>query len=82
MSTDPVRHKHSRHIDIGRHYVRELALPGVIKLVPLDTYGMVADVLKKSLPAPALVSHREVMMGHKRFHPFYACARSNLSYDT
>jgi hypothetical protein len=72
MSINPVRRKYSRHIDIRRHYVRELALAGLIKLIPLGTHDMVADALTKSLPAPALTSHREIMMGHQRFQPFYA----------
>ena len=72
MSTNPVHRKYSRHIDIRRHYVRELALAGVITLVPLGTHDMVADALTKSLPAPTLLGHREVMIGHQRFQPFYA----------
>jgi hypothetical protein len=71
MSINPVRRKYSRHIDIHRHYVRALTLSGLIKLIPLGTYDMVADALAKSLPAPALTRHREVMMGHQRFQPFY-----------
>jgi hypothetical protein len=35
MSTNQVRRKYSRHIDIRLHYVRELALTGAIKLEPL-----------------------------------------------
>jgi hypothetical protein len=54
MSINPVRRKYSRHIDIRQHYVRELALAGLIKLIPLGTYDMVADALTKRLPAPAL----------------------------
>ncbi len=72
MSTNPGRCKYSRHIDIRRHYVRELALACLIKLIPLGTHDMVADALTKSSPAPALMRHREVMMGHQRFQPFYA----------
>ena len=72
MSANPVRRKFSRHIDIRRHYVRELALAGLIKLIPLGTYDMVADALTKSLQAPALTRHRDVMMGHQHFQPFYA----------
>jgi hypothetical protein len=53
-------------------YVRELALAGLIKLIPLGTHDMVADALTKSLPAPARTRHREVMVGHQRFQPFYA----------
>ena len=75
MSINPVRRKYSRHIDIRRHYVRELALAGLIKLIPLGTYDMVADDLTKSLPVPALMRHRcynrKVMMGHQPFQTFY-----------
>ena len=80
MSINPVRRKYSRHIDIRRHYVRELALAGHIKLIPLGTHDMVADALTKSLPAPALTRHREFMMGHQRFQPFYARSLRRARY--
>ena len=48
MSINPIRRKYSRHIDIRRHYVRELALAGLVKLIPLGTHDMIADVLTKS----------------------------------
>ncbi len=72
MSINPVHRKYFRHIDIHRHYVRELDLAGLIKLIPLGTYDMVFDDLTKSLSSPALMRHREVMMDHQRFQPFYA----------
>jgi hypothetical protein len=34
MSVNPVRRKHSRHIDIRRHYIHELCLGNLVKLVP------------------------------------------------
>jgi hypothetical protein len=67
MSTNPVRRKSSRHIDIRVHFCRELYTTGVIHLIPLRTHLMVADTLTKSLPDPALSQHREVMLGHAPF---------------
>jgi hypothetical protein len=67
MSVNPVSRKHSRHIDIRRHYIRELCLGNLVKLVPLRTNLMVADALTKDLPAPGLQSHRSVMMGRSDF---------------
>ena len=68
MPMNPVRRKYSRpwHIDIRRRYVHDLALTGVIKLVPLGTHDMVPDVLTKSLlvPSPRLGRHHEAMMDH------------------
>ena len=43
-----------------RHYVRKLTLTGIIKIVPLDPHGVVADDLKS---LPALVRHHEGMTG-------------------
>jgi len=56
MSTNAVRRKYSRHIDIRQHYVRELSVCGVVKLIPLRTQAMLADALTKSLPVPTLAS--------------------------
>ena len=67
MSETPVRRKFFRHIDIRRYFVRELVLAGIVKLIPLRTHKMFADALTKSLPAPAFIAHREVMLGHVTF---------------
>ena len=63
MSENPVRRKFSQHIDVRYYFVRDLVAHRVMKLVPLRTHNMVADQLSKSLPAPALVKHRDVMVG-------------------
>jgi hypothetical protein len=67
MSVNPVRRKHSRHIDIRRHYIHELCLGNLVELVPLRTNLMVTDALTKSLPVSGLESHRSVMIGHSNF---------------
>ena len=67
MSENPVRRKFSRHIDIRRYFVRELVGLKVLRLVPLRTHLMVADALTKSLPSPAHIKHRDVMLGRVPF---------------
>jgi len=62
MSENPVRRQLSRRIDIRCYFVRELVKAGFVKLIPLRTYKMVADDLIKSLPSPAFIGHRRVMM--------------------
>jgi len=62
MSQNPVCCKFSRHIDIRRYFVRELVKAGLVKLVPLRTHKMVADALTKSLPSPAFIGLRRIMM--------------------
>ena len=53
--------------DIRRYFVRDMVSAGVIKLVPLRTHLMVADALTKSLPSPAHIKHREIMLGYVQF---------------
>jgi len=36
-------------------------------LIPLRTHKMVADALTKSLPSPAFIAHRKVMLGQVYF---------------
>ena len=68
MSENPVRRKFFRHIDIKQHFVRELVLDKILKLVPLRTHKTVADALTKSLLSPASVGHRrQIMNGHVPF---------------
>jgi hypothetical protein len=78
MSVNLIRRKYSRHIDIRRHYIRELCLGNLVKLAPSRTNHMVADALTKSLPAPGLEHHRSVMMGHSDFE-VRLCTRSAVA---
>jgi len=67
MSENPVRRNFSSHIDIRRYFMRELVKAGFVKLIPVRTHKMVADALTKSLPSPAFIGHRRVMMGQTPF---------------
>ncbi len=48
MSVNPVCRKHSRHIDIRHHYIRDLSLSYLVKLVTVRTNLMVTDTLTKN----------------------------------
>jgi len=54
----------SRHIDICRYFVREPVKAGFVKLIPLCAPKMATNALTKSLPLPAFIGHRRVIMGH------------------
>ena len=52
----------------------------VVELIPLRSHKMVADALKKSLPSPAFVAPRKVMLGHFPFAlKFLGSCRDYLS---
>ena len=67
MSENLVYRKFSRRIDIRRYFVRQSVKGGFVELIPLRTHRMVADALTKSLPSPAFIGHRRVMMGQTPF---------------
>ena len=67
MSENMVRRKFSWHIDIRRYFIRELVKAGIVKLIPLRTHKLFTDALTKSLPSPASIAHRKVMLGHVLF---------------
>ena len=49
LSANPVNHKRSKHYRIAMHYVRDLVVRGVVKIVYLSTEVMTADILTKAL---------------------------------
>jgi kynurenine formamidase len=53
----------TKHIDMKYHFVKDHVQLGTIKLRYLPTGDMVADMLTKPLPGPALVKHRSAILG-------------------
>ena len=53
----------TKHIDLKYHFVKDHVQLGTIKLRYLPTGDMVADMLTKPLPGPALVKHRSAILG-------------------
>jgi hypothetical protein len=53
----------TKHIDMKYHFVKDHVQLGTVKLRYLPTGDMVADMLTKPLPGPALVKHRNAILG-------------------
>ncbi len=49
LSTHPVHHQRTKHIDIKHHFVRDHIAAGDCQLVSIDTENMVADMFTKNL---------------------------------
>ncbi len=60
---NPVTSKLTKHIAIRYHFVRDLVLARVIKMVYLPTTSMVADALTKPVSADNYRKHRTKMLG-------------------
>lgn len=49
LSTNPIMHGRSKHIDVRFHFLRDLTKEGVVQLIHCGTQDQVADVMTKPL---------------------------------
>lgn len=54
IASDPMSHRRTKHIDVRYHYVRQMIAFGKMDIEYVPTKDMLADVLTKPLPLPAL----------------------------
>jgi hypothetical protein len=55
MAKNPEFHKHTKHVDIRWHWVRDLVSDGLINIVDCCDPEQTVDVLTKQLPRPKFV---------------------------
>jgi hypothetical protein len=58
MSTNPVHHRRTKHIELDIHFVREKVALGELRVVHVPTAHQLADVMTKGLPSASFQSFR------------------------
>ena len=58
MSSNPVQHQHSKHIEIDLHFVRERVAIGDLKVLHVPTSSQFADIFTKGLPSSVFTEFR------------------------
>ncbi|CAN6351554.1 unnamed protein product [Urochloa humidicola] len=58
MSSNPVQHQRTKHIEIDLHFVHERVALGHVKVLHVPTTSQYADVFTKELPSPIFVEFR------------------------
>ena len=64
MVNNPRGWKHTKHIDVRLHFVRDLADAGEVQLHHVSTDKQIADALTKPLGVDKLCKFRDLMLGH------------------
>ena len=58
MSSNPVQHQHTKHIELDLHFVRERVAVGDIRVMHMPTSSQYVDIFTKGLPSSIFTEFR------------------------
>jgi hypothetical protein len=58
LSTNPVQHQRTKHVEIGLHFVCEWVTCGAVRVLHVPTTSQFADVFTKGLPSVVFTEFR------------------------
>jgi ATP sulfurylase len=59
LAKNPIFHKHTKHVDIHCHFIRQLVEDGTVESAILSYRGQTADILTKSLGPKKIVKFKD-----------------------
>ena len=59
LSTNPVSHARTKHVELDYHFIREKVQQGIIQINYISSSDQMADILTKPLGRPLFERHRD-----------------------
>jgi hypothetical protein len=56
LSTNPVQHQRTKHVEIDLHFIRERVAAGNVRVLSVPTTLQFADIFTKGLPSSVFLS--------------------------
>jgi hypothetical protein len=58
LSTNPIQHQHTKHVEIDLHFVRKRVAIGDVRVLHVPTTSQFADIFTKGLPTSVFSEFR------------------------
>jgi hypothetical protein len=55
LSTNPVQHQHTKHIEINLHFIHDKVVAGAVCVLHVPTTSQYADIFIKGLPSSVFI---------------------------
>jgi hypothetical protein len=73
MTSNPIQHRRTKHIEIDIHFVREKVALGQVRVLHVPSSHQFADIMTKDLPSALFLEFRSSLCGSRTVRGVRIC---------